>query len=132
MKLWILADGNCIQNSKIVTSYHQHLQYKILRSHLICSIWKSADKKHPVELDVLSYGWERNEDGLLVATMTDKPPAPEAIIEISFCKCVTGCNNMRCKCKKNQLICSELCENDNDDICNHLENEEDNDSDDEC
>ena len=69
--------------------------------------------------------------------MTDKPPAPEAIIEISFCKCVTGCNNMRCKCKKNQLICTELCfckdcENDNDDISNHLENEEDNDSDDEC
>ena len=111
------------------------LKYKILRSHLICSIWKSADKKHPVELDVLSYGWERNEDGLLVATMTDKPPAPEAIIEIRFCKCGTGCNNMRCKCKKNQLICTELCfckdcENDNDN--NHLENEEDNDSDDEC
>ena len=61
MKLWILADGNCIQNSKIVTSYHQHLQYKILRSHLICSIWKSADKKHPVELDVLSYGWEETK-----------------------------------------------------------------------
>ena len=44
---------------------------------------------------------------------------------------------MRCKYKKNQLICTEICfcknsENDNDDICNHLENEEDNDSDYEC
>jgi len=28
---------------------------------------------------------------------------------MSLCKCKTGCNTMRCKCKKNSLVCTEMC-----------------------
>ena len=36
--------------------------------------------------------------------LTDKPLAPEAVIEIRLRKCKTGCSTMRCKCKKNSLV----------------------------
>ena len=42
--------------------------------------------------------------------LTDELPAPEAAIEMSLCKCKTGCSNMRCKCKKNSLVCTEMCQ----------------------
>ena len=40
------------------------------------------------------------------AILTDEPPAPEAVIEMSLCKCKTGCSTMWCKCKKN---CVQKC-----------------------
>lgn len=41
--------------------------------------------------------------------LTDMPPAPEQLIEVSSCTCKTGCNTMRCKCKKNNMVCTEMC-----------------------
>ena len=41
--------------------------------------------------------------------LTDEPPAPEAVFEMSLCKCKTDCSTMRCKCKKNSLVCTEMC-----------------------
>ena len=49
--------------------------------------------------------------------LTDMPPVSEQVIEVSSCKCKTGCNMMRCKCKKNNMVCTEMylcveCQND--------------------
>ena len=67
--------------------------------------------------DVTNYGW-RLTDNKLVPVPTDKPPAPEAIVELSLCKCKTNCVSNRCVCKKNGLRCTELC------FCNDCENDE--------
>ena len=48
--------------------------------------------------------------------LTDKLPAPEAAVEMSLCKCKTGCSNMQCKCNKNSLVCTEMC------LCTGCEN----------
>ena len=41
--------------------------------------------------------------------MTTLPPAPESVIDLSICRCKTGCNSLRCKCRKNGLKCSDMC-----------------------
>ena len=41
--------------------------------------------------------------------LTDEYLVPEAVIQMSLCKCKTGCSTMPCKCKKNSLICTEMC-----------------------
>ena len=41
--------------------------------------------------------------------MMDQLPAPDSIIELSMCKCTTGCSSFRCKCRKNGLLCMEMC-----------------------
>ena len=43
--------------------------------------------------------------------------APEAIIEMSICKCKTPCNTLRCTCKKAGLVCTEMC------FCDSCEND---------
>ena len=60
--------------------------------------------------------------------MTDLLPAPESVIELSMCKCTQGCMTQRCKCKKNDMVCTEMC------LCRECENVEEelvNDTDDE-
>ena len=41
--------------------------------------------------------------------LTDVSPAQEAVIKMNLCKCKTGFNTMQCKCKKNSLVCTEMC-----------------------
>ena len=56
--------------------------------------------------------------------MTKNLPAPECVIELCICKCKTSCTNLRCMCKKNSMLCTEMClwvdccddENDNDNV----------------
>ena len=49
--------------------------------------------------------------------MTDQKPAPVSVVELSFCRCKHGCDTKRCTCKKNNLICSEMC------FCQDCENQ---------
>ena len=50
--------------------------------------------------------------------MTDQLPAPKRIVElcIYLCKCKTGCGSLKCSCKKNNLVCIEIC------MCNDCKN----------
>ena len=52
-------------------------------------------------------------------------PAPLALIELSLCSCKTNCYSNRCKCRKNRLICTDMCK------CVGCENEDDDQSDEE-
>ena len=61
------------------------------------------------------YGWEA-QDTSLVPIMTDNLPAPLALIELSGCK--SKCTSNRCKCFKNNLICTDMCK------CEPCENKE--------
>ena len=58
--------------------------------------------------DAINYGWEQNEMSL-DPIMTDNLPTPIALIELSMCKCQTGCKTKRCKCLKNDLVCTDMC-----------------------
>lgn len=82
------------------------LRQKVLRSNLICLTWKTSHRQKPTTPNPEQHGWER-DDGVLMPVLTDMPPAPEQLIEVSSCICKTGCNTMRCKCKKNNMICTK-------------------------
>ena len=41
--------------------------------------------------------------------MTTNPPAPDSIMELISCGCKTGCQTDRCRCRKNELLCTEMC-----------------------
>ena len=49
-------------------------------------------------------GWSRSEDGDLVPTKNVNPPALQGFIELT-CKC----QNKRCACKKNDILCCDAC-----------------------
>ena len=58
--------------------------------------------------DPLDYGWEIN-NGKIVPVTTDIEIAPKAIIELVACNCGGECSNLRCKCKKNNVSCTDFC-----------------------
>lgn len=101
------------------------LKYKIYRSHYVALVLRkslSSIQNLPSPLD---FGWERSDDAYK-PIMTDKLPAPVALIELSVCSCTTKCVNNRCKCRKNKLQCTDMCkciDCDNDDTFEDSEDE---------
>ena len=59
------------------------------------------------------------KDDEYIPTMTDQLPESDAVIKTSLCKCQKGCNTMRCKCRRNELGCTEMC------LCTNCENNND-------
>ena len=49
--------------------------------------------------------------------MANEKPVSVSVVELAFCRCKHGCETKRCTCKKNNLICSEMC------FCQHCENQ---------
>ena len=41
--------------------------------------------------------------------MTQLQPAPEALLRVVRCNCLSDCSSMRCTCKKHDLECSAAC-----------------------
>jgi len=69
------------------------------------------------------YGWKEEIDKF-VPVITTSSPAPDAILQLVKCGCSekTRCNSQRCKCKSNQLYCTELCNRGADeDLCKNMD-----------
>ena len=66
--------------------------------------WKSLD----CDLSPDLWGWTK-DDAVLSPTMTDLPPAPEDLLKIILCNCLTNCQNARCSCIKHGIKCSVAC-----------------------
>lgn len=94
---------------------------KMLRSHLVTSIWKDANKAKTREPEPVDYGWYSTEEGELMPITTDETPVPESVVEL----CVYSCSKSRCvtnmcTCHSNGMGCTDMCQcigstNNNDD-----------------
>ena len=85
------------------------LRKHIARAHLQAYVWGHATVHHQKLLDPLENGYHKvNAEGL-TPTITDLPPAPDAIIEMVMCKCKGNCSSNRCSCKSKELTCTDLC-----------------------
>ena len=84
------------------------LKYRIFRAHYAALILKKCTSSIQNLPDPCGFGWEL-DNGNLVPIMTDDLPAPTGLIELSMCSCKTGCSSGRCTCKKNNLLCTEMC-----------------------
>ena len=60
------------------------------------------------ELQPCDWGWKET-DGTLMPVMTDKPPAPETLLQVVRCNCKMDCKTARCSCRKYGLDCSPAC-----------------------
>ena len=119
---WYLYSKNQVESEQLPPT-SAALEFKIKRSHYLTKVWKAANLASPILPEPGDFGW-RLEDDAYHATMTDQPSAPDAIIELSFCRCKTNCTSMRCKCRKNDLLCTEMCYCDGE-ICENREDDTD-------
>jgi len=84
------------------------LKYKIFRCHYVALVLRKSLVNIQNLPSPLSFGWEICND-TYKSIMTDELPAPSALIELSVCSCKTKCINNRCKCRKNDLQCTDMC-----------------------
>ena len=93
------------------------LRFAIYRSHLVCNTWRKSLFPAPSYLNPEEYDWEYDtNNNFYEAVMTDQLATPKHILELCIYKCKTGCESLRCSCKKNDLVCTEMC------ICNDCKN----------
>ena len=65
--------------------------------------WAGFDGLLPEE-----WGW-KIKDNKLFPVVSDKPPAPQKLLEIIHCNCKGQCNRNQCSCRKHGLYCSLAC-----------------------
>ena len=85
-------------------SAEPELTERIKRANYQSYIWQNATNPLLELPSREGNGWSRSEDGELVPTKNVNATAPEGFIELTTCKCQTGCKNKRCACKKNDMI----------------------------
>ena len=72
--------------------YHSYRVY-----YQIC-VWNEWDSEMLPE----DWGWKIDEEGF-VPVATDLPVAPESLLKVIRCSCKSGCSNLQCSCRKNNL-----------------------------
>ena len=80
--------------------------YHSMRVYLQVQEWKgSADGLLSTE-----WGWQLCDEGF-VPLQTALAPAPENLLRIIRCSCLTDCSTLRCTCKKHNIECTPACGN---------------------
>jgi hypothetical protein len=61
-----------------------------------------------VALDCTQWGWEMRSD-VLSPVGSEKPAAPERLLQLIYCNCKMGCKTDACKCRKAGRSCTAMC-----------------------
>ncbi|CAB4041625.1 Hypothetical predicted protein, partial [Paramuricea clavata] len=79
-------------------------RFHSLRTHYQVMVWMGISE------DMVSNDWGFKVQGdKLIPIMMDKDHAPEVLLKMIHCNCSTGCNTLRCTCKKHGLDCTSAC-----------------------
>lgn len=84
------------------------LTLHVKRAHYQTLVWKQAHIAKPVLPSPETLGW-RKSDGVLLPELMSLNPVPDMCLEMITCQCASGCNTLRCKCRKSKLLCTTAC-----------------------
>ena len=79
-------------------------KFHSLRVYFQVNEWKG----NPLDLDPKEWG-SKEKDGQLLPIPRDQLPAPDYLTEVVHCNSETGCNTLRCNCRKHGIDCSSIC-----------------------
>ena len=82
------------------------------RANYQSAIWKRSLESHPDTPTHKGRGWKLividGKEQLTIDWM-DGLPAPQALLDLLYCKCSKGCKLPKCICLINGLNCTEMC-----------------------
>ena len=93
-------------------------KFHSLRAYYQVMEWMGCSE----EMAPSEWGWMVEGDKL-VPVMTDKSPAPEALIQMIRCNCVEVCITLRCMRRKHELECTSACGHCQDGNCDIMKND---------
>ena len=74
----------------------------------VCAIRKRSLCRNIMASPIHCHSWIVQGSTVSIYWM-DLPSAPDGILEVVNCRCVTGCNTNRCSCFKAEVPCSDIC-----------------------
>ena len=79
------------------------------RAQFQTRIWQTAHVASPTIGDPSDYGWVKAAEGY-TPRISLLDPAPKAVLSLINCASVKSqCSTNRCSCKRNNMLCTELC-----------------------
>ena len=85
------------------------LRQHILRCNYQAAIWQRALQSEPDIPSPIGHGWSLNDEQLLTIQWTTKQPAPDELLLLIACNCLTGCGSGRCSCLRSGFHCTAAC-----------------------
>ena len=92
------VDSKSLPPTSAAAKFHSY------RVFLQVNQWKDLD----CSMDPALWGWTATDNGLRPVS-TDIDPAPEALLKVIRCNCITDCSSARCSCQKHGMKCSIAC-----------------------
>lgn len=83
----------------------QHLKRAFYQS----TIWENSNLCTPTSLIPDDYGWNANESGYYEPVLMTLSPITGDCLKVISCGCKGQCASKNCKCRKNQLPCTVVC-----------------------
>ena len=74
------------------------------RTYLQVMEWMDMDDG----MDPTEWGWDL-QGNQLVPLMMENSPAPDPLLKMIRCNCLSGCRTLKCDCKKHDLECTTAC-----------------------
>ena len=106
-----IAD-RCTYDKNMIPST-EALYFHWQRSCWVLNMWAQSDRNTMVLEPITDYGWHLENDTLHLTWDTEQnmQNVRERVgILLNGCKCMTGCKNRVCGCRKNGRNCSEGCQ----------------------
>jgi len=102
-----LFTKKCLDSSKLPPT-EDSARHHIQRANYQCFIWKNALSGNQAVSSPIGNGWTTDDSGNLVPMLMSNNPAPESLLELTVCRCKTGCTS-RCSCRRANLACTLSC-----------------------
>ena len=112
-----IADRSTFDNSMMPSTEALCFHWK--RASWVLHMWAQSDRNHMVLEPITEYGWSLEDGQLKVTWDTEenmRTVRERLNVLLKGCKCITGCKNRICGCRKKGTFCSEGCQ------CTNCEN----------
>ena len=113
-----IADRSTFDNNMMPSTEALYFHWK--RSCWVLNMWAQSDRNIMVLEPITDYGWSLENDKLRVTWDTEEnmQTVRERVgVLLKGCKCITGCKNRVCGCRKKDTNCTEGC------LCINCENQ---------
>ena len=102
-------DVHCSQRKdSLVKNFHQPISI-IISVNYQCYIYKSATRRYLNLPSPSEAGWIKDNDEHMVPVKIKQQHAPETLLNFTRYSCKSECLSPRCKCKKEDLVCTDVC-----------------------
>jgi hypothetical protein len=85
------------------------LTQHVKRANYQAAIWRYCLESQPEVPSPIGHGWATDSDSSLQYVWMTKPPAPDDVLQSSFCSCNKTACGKRCSCKAKKLSCTGRC-----------------------